>query len=87
MDNKKDKIKEPYSPEQTPNPPQVIDPNRMNEQGEKQRPVENKQGAANRADPKNENQSNRKDADKDQNKKGEKLLGESETEIDDEATI
>lgn len=37
MKNEKDKIKEPFTPENTPNPPQVIDPNKRNDDpGEKQ---------------------------------------------------
>ena len=85
MENKKDKIKEPYPPEQTPNPPQVIDPNRRNEEGEREAPVENKQGSRN--DPRNEGEQVGRKPDNEENEKKEKLLGESETEIDDETTI
>jgi hypothetical protein len=42
MKQDKNKIKEPYPPEKTPNPPQIIDPSKRNEQNENDQPVENK---------------------------------------------
>jgi hypothetical protein len=42
MKDKSKNIKEPYTPENTPNPPQIIDPSRKNEQNENDAPVENK---------------------------------------------
>lgn len=47
MKNEKTKIKEPYSPENTPNPPQIIDPSQKNERNENEQPIENKQGTGN----------------------------------------
>ena len=44
MKNDKNKVKEPFPPEQTPNPPQIIDPSRKNERGENEPPVEDKSG-------------------------------------------
>ena len=76
MKNQKDKVKEPFSPEATPNPPQIIDPSRENERGEGKQPI--------KTDPKNQ-QEEKKDRSQESPKK--KLLGESETEIDDETTI
>jgi hypothetical protein len=76
MKNDKQKIREPYPPENTPNPPQNIDPNLPGERENQNKPVENKR-------PGNDQ--------KEQNKKSvnakPKLLGESETEITDETTI
>jgi hypothetical protein len=72
----KDKIREPFPPEQTPNPPQIVDPNLKNERGE-------------RSAPANNNQENNKPAEKEENQKIKdtgKRLGDP-TEIDDETTI
>ena len=76
MKDDRKNIKEPYQPEHTPNPPQIIDPSKGNEDGKKEAPVENKQ-----RNDKNESQS--------QNPKLEKpkRLGESEPDIHDETTI
>jgi hypothetical protein len=76
MKQDKSKIKEPYTPENTPPPPQIIDPNQRKEQNEEDRPIENRQ--------KNEKARENKSP---QKKEKPKLLGESETEIDDETTI
>jgi hypothetical protein len=76
MKDEKKNIKEPYAPESTPNPPQIIDPSRQNEQGERDQPL--------KTQPTNhdgEHKNNNKPAPK------KKLLGESEIEIDDETTI
>jgi hypothetical protein len=78
MNDKKEKnIKEPFPPDQTPNPPQIIDPSRANEQGEGQKPL--------KTDPKNQASENKGTGNAKSGSK--KLLGESETEIDDETTI
>lgn len=76
MKEDKKKIKEPYHPEHTPPPPQIIDPSMRKERNEPDEPVEGR---------KNE----KRQPDSGQKKKEEKpkLLGESETEIDDETTI
>jgi hypothetical protein len=80
MDNKKDKIEEPYSPENTPNPPQIIDPNKREEtpgnepvQAKDSRPAEAK--------------ANRKKNDQPgEPEKKEKLLSD-DAQINDETTI
>jgi hypothetical protein len=76
MKNDKQKIKEPYPPENTPNPPQNIDPNLQGERENQSKPVENK-----RPDNDQKEQSKNPESTKP------KLLGESETEITDETTI
>jgi len=72
--DKNDKIREPYPPEQTPNPPQIIDPNVRNERNEPNAPVEERKGSGN---PQGEDES-----EKDTGKR----LGDP-MEIDDETTI
>ncbi len=71
----KNKVEEPYSPANTPEPPQIKDPSNKTERNEPDPPqdVDKK----NRKGPSNE-ESGKEEA---------KLLGESETEIDDETTI
>lgn len=79
MKDERKNVQEPYRPESTPTPPQVIDPSRH--PGENDSSNEKQQG-------KNATPSNEKEQRK--NEKGEakeKLLGESPTEIDDETTI
>ena len=79
MENEKErsKIREPYTPEGTPNPPQIIDPSSRDERKEKDKPDHNKtREAGNESKPTHESEDGK-----------EKLLGESETEIDDETTI
>jgi hypothetical protein len=68
----KDKVREPFPPEHTPNPPQIIDPNLKNERGE-------------RSTPANSNEETEKPG-KQQVKDTGKRLGDP-TEIDDETTI
>jgi hypothetical protein len=71
----KDKIREPFRPEQTPNPPQIVDPNLKNERNERSAPTNSKK--------------NNKPAEKQENQKVKdtgKRLGDP-TEIDDETTI
>jgi hypothetical protein len=77
MKQDKNKIKEPYPPENTPSPPQIIDPNQRKERNEDDMPIENRQ----KNNAGGENKSTQKGKEKP------KLLGESETEIDDETTI
>ncbi|HEY0743108.1 MAG TPA: hypothetical protein VGD40_16685 [Chryseosolibacter sp.] len=79
MENEKE-IKEPYRPEDTPNPPQIIDPNRPNNEAGDKSPVK-----AERKSP--AQQSDNKETKPGEDSKKEKLLGESETEITDETTI
>jgi len=80
MENEKDKVREHYSPEHTPNPPQTVDPSLRKERNEPDKPVESPEGS-----------DRRKPSDEDEKKEkageGEKRLGESETEINDETTI
>jgi hypothetical protein len=42
MKDDKNKIKEPYPAENTPNPPQIIDPSVRKERDQNDQPVENK---------------------------------------------
>jgi hypothetical protein len=77
MKDQKDKVKEPFPPEATPNPPQIIDPSKESDQGKSKQPL--------KTQPKNQQAGHKSDQSKSQPKK--KLLGESETEIDDETTI
>jgi hypothetical protein len=73
MDNKdRDKIKEPYTPENTPNPPQVMDPNLRNERGETAGTNDKKRAAPAEREEKKESSG--------------KKLGD-QTEITDETTI
>jgi len=52
MEDEKNKIKEPYPPEETPHPPQIIDPSLDKERGENDRPVENRKKTESSARPK-----------------------------------
>lgn len=72
MKANKNKIKEPYPPDKTPFPPQIIDPKKQNEE-DQDVPVENQKQPENAA---GQNQSTAKS----------KKLGD-ETEIEDETTI
>jgi hypothetical protein len=74
-------IKEPYTPENTPNPPQIIDPNKQNDEPGEKAPLkaEKKSTPDHKSDLKNTKPGDAPDK--------EKLLGESETEITDETTI
>jgi hypothetical protein len=74
------KIREPFTPENTPNPPQIIDPNKRNDEANEKAPRKT-------AKPSAENKPERQDQKPDRSEKKEKLLGESETEITDETTI
>lgn len=88
MKQDKNKIKEPYDPEHTPNPPQDIDPSQRKERGEKEAPVENRQ-QENRGPAAQPKQKGKPEEEKPDQKKQEKpkLMGESPIEIDDETTI
>lgn len=81
MEDDRKKIREPFPPEQTPSPPQIIDPSNRKERNEDDMPIEN---------PKQPNASGRSekpgDDDKRKSKDHQKLLGD-ETEIEDETTI
>jgi hypothetical protein len=71
--SEQNKVKEPYTPESTPTPPQTIDPSRKPEEelkNNREEPV--KKGNAEKPG---------------ETKEGKKLLGESETEVTDETTI
>jgi hypothetical protein len=48
MKQDKNKIREPYSPGHTSNPPQIIDPGKPGERNEQEEPVENQQSENNR---------------------------------------
>ena len=43
MKDERKNIREPFQPENTPNPPQIIDPSKRNEEGKREAPIENKQ--------------------------------------------
>lgn len=73
MKNKDEKAKEPYEPEDTPTPPQVIEPNSKRS---RENPVEEE----NRPD-------NRQNVQKDANKQERPHLLADEADIDDETTI
>jgi hypothetical protein len=77
MDNKKDKIEEPYSPDHTPNPPQIIDPNNRDEQPGNE-PVQAKKSPSQDVKAKNQKPG--------EPEKKEKLLSE-DADISDETTI
>jgi hypothetical protein len=81
MKNEKDKIKEPFNPENTPTPPQIIDPNQRNDEPSEKNPrkVDQSPSPKDKSDRENQKPSNPK--------KEEKLLGETETEITDETTL
>jgi hypothetical protein len=79
MDNKKEKIEEPYSPDNTPNPPQIIDPNRREETPGSEPVKAKKNPSAESEDRK------KKDQPAQPEKKG-KLLNE-DAQINDETTI
>jgi hypothetical protein len=74
MKDERKNIKEPYNPHQTPDPPQIIDPSKRKEEGNKEAPVENK------------NQNHSAQSEKSEQKKT-KRLGEDEPDIHDETTI
>jgi hypothetical protein len=78
MGKQKEKIQEPYSPDHTPEPPQIIDPSR----GEQPK----REPDPNMDVNKKEDRKKPSDAESKKEKKP-KLLGESETEIEDETTI
>jgi hypothetical protein len=80
MEDEKNKIKEPFTPENTPNPPQIIDPNKRNDEPTEKNPMKTSKGPASEKTER----ANQKPAEP---RKEEKLLGESETEITDETTI
>ncbi|HEY9488298.1 MAG TPA: hypothetical protein VIQ51_08200 [Chryseosolibacter sp.] len=66
------KIKEPYEPEDTPNPPQIIEPHTAED---REKPVENKDRPEKKLDSETET------------RKGRQHLLADETDIDDETTI
>jgi hypothetical protein len=71
METNKHQYPEPFKPEDTPTPPQSMHPGAPDEQDKKTPPQ-----------PSGDTSKKSK-----KNKPGKKLLGESETEIDDETTI
>ncbi len=75
MEEKKTQDREPYRPNDTPEPPQHMDPRER---------MEHTQDNKKNASP--ENAQPKKEENKTKTEKP-KLLGESETEIDDETTI
>jgi hypothetical protein len=76
MEKNKNKNREPFPPENTPQPPQVMDTRHAPERDEK------KSEESNSTVPKGDSNKRPEDA-----KGKKKLLGESPTEIDDETTI
>lgn len=79
MKDERKNVQEPYRPESTPTPPQVIDPSRHpgeNDTSNEEHHVKNSSPSADKDQRKNEKAEAQ-----------EKLLGESPTEIDDETTI
>lgn len=81
MEDDRKKIKEPYPPEQTPSPPQIIDPSGRKERNEDDMPIEDKkQPKAKHPSEKPAEDDNRKSEERP------KMLGD-ETEIEDETTI
>ncbi len=86
MENDKNKNQEPFRPEETPNPPQIVDPNRPHEQGERKEPVKS-EGRQNTRGGTGQPAKEFEQPEKAQKEEGKKLLGESETEITDETTI
>ena len=79
MKDERKNIKEPYQPDNTPNPPQIIDPSKRNENNEREAPVENKQRDANQ-------QSQEQKAQPKTKEEKPKRLGESQPDINDETT-
>lgn len=82
MKKDKNKIREPYNPEHTPNPPQIIDPSKKKERNEDDPAIEE----AREDQPKSMRQDKRQNEIAQTKKESGKLLGD-ETEIDDETTI
>lgn len=80
MEDERKKIKEPFTPENTPTPPQIIDPNQRNDEPAEKAPMK----VSKRPASETSERGNQKPGEP---KKEEKLLGESETEITDETTI
>jgi len=80
MENEKE-IKEPYTPENTPNPPQIIDPNRRPEDPSEGEPVK----AEKKSKP--DQHPDRKNTKPGEAEKKEKVPGAPETKISDETTI
>lgn len=76
MADDKNKIREPFPPEQTPNPPQIIDPSQKKERGEPDKPIESPESE--RKDDRNPSQG--------EDRKEKKLLNE-DADINDETTI
>ncbi|HEY0655393.1 MAG TPA: hypothetical protein VGD65_19800 [Chryseosolibacter sp.] len=83
MENEQNKVKEPFSPHETPAPPQIIDPNKRPDEPAKDNPM----NAGKRSSADQSERKASKPGDQKEEKKEEKLLGESETEITDETTI
>jgi len=80
--HEKDKSKntEPFKADETPNPPQQMNPGR----GEREDPRASRNASEEKSDRQPAKQPNKEPND---NKPEEKLLGESDTEITDETTI
>jgi hypothetical protein len=78
MKDERKNIKEPYSPENTPNPPQIIDPSRKKEHNEDEVSVENKQETRSSMVKKEEPKIEKKSSEK---------AGGFETDIQDDTTI
>lgn len=83
MRNDKNKIQEPFSPEHTPNPPQIIDPSGKDQHNPKENPV--KEEPRNSSKPAGEEKS--KETKKPSEGASKNKLMSEETEISDETTI
>lgn len=77
MENDKNKIKEPFTPENTPNPPQIIDPNKRNDEPAEKTPMKTDKGPSAKEKSERKNQKPASPA-------KEAKVGESESEISDE---
>jgi hypothetical protein len=80
MKDERKNIKEPYHPDNTPNPPQIIDPSKGKERNEPEAPVENKQ----RGKAESQSKTQQPQAKNDQQKP--KQVGDA-PDIQDETTI
>ena len=82
MEKAKNKIREPFEPEDTPNPPQIIEPNSGRQ---RENPIENKERAKQKPDHKES--AKQKPDDPETGKIKKPHLPEGETEINDETTV
>lgn len=79
MKNEKDKIREPFTPENTPNPPQVIDPNKRNDDPGENQPRKMQKG------PSSDDESQPKKKKPETGKEQKKVSAESGKKASDES--